>query len=305
MSRQDEIATAAIRKSTLKSIKEKKESRLLQLKKDYERQVQEINIMYATDSERLKAKYAAAEYAKNEKARKRAERKIETEKKNIALVAKERKLTLAEEIGSAIVQGIGIALFIAATAILNTLALSRFPANSSISKPLICTLYSVFGGSMILMYLFSCLQHALTNYTAKEVFNRLSHVLTFVAIGIVYSIYSLLVIKGVYGWILFGIVCGLIFIGAMFYAIAGRRFNILNIILCVIAGFSGIFLCKNLFDALKLAKFSLLISSGVIYLIGVIFYSLKKVKFMHLIGNCVMLAGSINIFFSMFYLYNL
>ena len=65
MSRQDEIAEKAVRKSTLKSLKEKKRSRLKQLKIDYENAVQQVNIQYAEDPERLKAKYAADEYAKN------------------------------------------------------------------------------------------------------------------------------------------------------------------------------------------------------------------------------------------------
>ena len=65
MSRQDDIAAKAVRKSTLKSIKEKKQVRLRQLKEDYEKSVQEINIQYSEDPERLKAKYAAENYDKN------------------------------------------------------------------------------------------------------------------------------------------------------------------------------------------------------------------------------------------------
>ena len=64
MSRQDEIAEKAVRKSTLKSLQKKKRSRLKQLKIDYENAVQQVQIQYAEDPERLKAKYAAEEYAK-------------------------------------------------------------------------------------------------------------------------------------------------------------------------------------------------------------------------------------------------
>ena len=85
MARQDEIAEKAVRKSTLKSLKEKKRSRIRQLKADYDKTIQEINIQYSEDPERLKAKYAAAEYAKNEKAKKRAEKRIENEQKIIEL----------------------------------------------------------------------------------------------------------------------------------------------------------------------------------------------------------------------------
>ena len=125
MSRQDEIAEKAVRKSTLKSLKIKKRSRLRQLKADYENAVQQVQIQYAEDPERLKAKYAAANYAKSEKAKKRAEKRIESEKRLIELSKASRRLTVGEEIGSSIVQGIGVALFIAATAILDSLAVAR------------------------------------------------------------------------------------------------------------------------------------------------------------------------------------
>jgi hemolysin III len=58
---QDEIASKAVRKSTLKSIKEKKKSRLKQLKIDYEKAVQDVHLQYAENPERLKAECAAAE----------------------------------------------------------------------------------------------------------------------------------------------------------------------------------------------------------------------------------------------------
>ena len=164
MSRQDDIAAKAVRKSTLKSIKEKKQVRLRQLKEDYEKSVQEIHIQYSEDPERLKAKYAAENYAKNERKQKIAAKRIETEKKLIEAEKKVRHLTVGEEIASSIVQGLGACLFIAGTAILDTIAISK--AQEYITTTII--FYSLFGVSMILMYLFSLLQHALTNFTANQ-----------------------------------------------------------------------------------------------------------------------------------------
>ena len=183
MSRQDDVAEKAVRKSTLKSLKKKKRSRLKQLKIDYENAVQQVNIQYAEDPERLKAKYAAAEYAKNEKALKRAEKRIASEKRILELTKNTRRLTTGEEIASSIVQGLGASLFIAGTAILDTLAMRNVTSffNTTI------VFYSLFGISMILMYLSSLLQHALTNISAKQVFDRLSHVLSFLIIGFGYK----------------------------------------------------------------------------------------------------------------------
>lgn len=298
MARQDEIAEKAVRKSTLKSLKEKKRSRIRQLKADYDKTIQEINIQYSEDPERLKAKYAAAEYAKNEKAKKRAEKRIANEQKIIELEKKSRRLSTGEEIGSSIVQGIGAALFIAGTAILDTLGIKEGMDFKSLT--IVC--YSLFGASMILMYLFSLLQHALTNINAKQVFNRLSHAWTFLIIGFGYTAYTITKIQGVAGWILFGIVWALVLIGILFYAIAGQKYERLNTVLYIIAGFSGLVLAKNLFEVLSAKSFAMLVLGGVFYLIGIIFYNLKKIKLMHLFGNIIMLFGSVYIFFSLFFI---
>jgi len=66
MTREDEIAAKSKRSSTLKSLKLKKMLRLQQLKDEYQTKVREVNIQYAEDPERLKAKYAADDYAKNQ-----------------------------------------------------------------------------------------------------------------------------------------------------------------------------------------------------------------------------------------------
>ena len=252
MSRQDDVAAKAVRKSTLKSLK----------------------------------------------AKKRAQKKIEIERKIIENSRKIRPLTLAEEISSSIVQGIGVALFIAGTAVLDTIAVRNLSSWVNTTT----VFYTLFGASMILMYLFSLLQHSITNLTAKTVFNRLSHVWTFLIIGFGYSVYAITKIEGLKGWILFGIVWSIVLIGILFYSIAGRKHEKLNIILCILAGFSGVFVASNLYHALSQKSFTMLILSAVFYLIGIVFYNLRKVKFMHLIGNIGMLIGSIFVFFSLFYI---
>lgn len=298
MSRQDDIAEKAIRKSTLKSLNEKKRSRIQQLKLDYENSVREVNIQFSENPERLKAKYAAAEYAKNEKARRRAERKIENAKKQIEQEKVLRRFSTAEEITSSIIQGIGLALFIAGTAILDTIAVRDLQSYFNTTV----VFYSLFGSSMIFMYLFSLLSHALTNFIAKNVFNRLSHIWSFLIIGFCYSVYTITKIQGIIGWTIFGIVWLLVLVGILFYAISGQKFRRLNIVLYCIAGFSGIVVIRNLYLILSAKSFLMLILGGIFYLVGVVFYNLRKIKFMHTIGNLIMLFGSIYIFFALFFI---
>lgn len=301
--RQDEIAAKAVRKSTLRSIAVKKRSRLKNLRITYEKQVREINIQYAEDPERLKAKYAAADYAKNEKAKKRAERKIANEKSQIEISKNSRIPTVGEEISSSIIQGIGACIFIAALAILDTIAVSNIETHKIES----IIFYSLFGASMILMYLFSTLKHSLTNAVAKQVFNRLSHVFSFLSIGFAYSAFTLIKViddslqNKLAGWILFGIVWAIVLTGIIFYSISGNKHDKVNIILASIAGFSGLVIANFLFKALSVDSFAMLITAAVFYMIAIIFYCLKKVKGMHFIANCLFLCGSIALFLSLFF----
>ena len=298
MSRQDDIAAKAVRKSTLKCLNVKRRSRIKALKETYEQSVRDVNIQFAEDPERLKAKYAAEDYAKTEKAKKKAEKRIASEKKVIDAEKNCRRFSISEEIGSAIIQGIGAALFIAATAILDTIAMRN--VTSFFNTTII--FYSLFGTSMILMYLFSTLQHALTNIYAKRVFNRLSHIFTFLIIGFGYSAYTITKMQGLKGWVLFGIVWAIVLVGVLFYAIAGKRFETLNLVLYVVAGFSGLIFANTLVKVLSPKSFSMLIFGAIFYIVGIVFYNLRKVKYMHMVGNIIILLGSINIFFSLFYI---
>ena len=295
---QDEIASKAKRKSTLKSLKLKKKFRLVKLRRDYEEEVRAIHIQYSKNPERLKAKYASDYYARSERKKARAQRRIEQEKKAIEYMEKERPLSTNEEIGSAIVQGIGTALFIAALAILDTLGVKDGMAYKNLT--IVC--FTLFSAFMILMYLFSCLHHAITAMVPKLVFERLSHVFTFLCMGFSYTTYTITKIQGLPGWIIFGFVWGVAVIGVLFYAISGRKHLKLNKILYALAGVSLFIMTGTLYNNLSTKSFAMLICSAAFYVIGFLFYNLRKIRFMHLVGNVFFLAANIYMFFSLLFI---
>lgn len=298
MSRQDDIAAKAVRKSTLHSIKVKKEARLRKLKEDYEAEVRKINIEYSKDPERLKAKYAAEEYAKNERAKRRAGKKVEKEQKILDMQNALRPFSNGEEIATSIVQGLGFAFAIVALALFDSLAVSDIQDYKNLS----IVIYTLFGSSLILMYLCSVFNHALRNYVAKEVFKRLSHVFTFLIIGFGYTAYTLTKIQGLFGWILFGIVWGVAIIGSILYAVFGSRLEKGIVAFYVITGWAGLAAAKVLYDVLSAKSLEMLAAAGIIYIVGLVFYNLRKVKWMHFVGNCIMLSGSIFMFLSLFFI---
>lgn len=295
---QDEIALKAKRKTTLKSLKLKKKFRLRKLRQDYENTVREIHIQYSKNPERLKAKYASEDYARTERKKTRAQRRIDLEKRAIEYMEQERPLSTNEEIGSAIVQGIGSALFIAALAILDTLGVR----DGMMFKNLTIVCYTLFSASMILMYLFSCLHHALTAMVPKIVFERLSHIFVFLCMGFSYTTYTITKIQGLAGWIIFGFVWGVSAIGVLFYAISGRKHYKLNKVLYALAGISLFAMPVTLFRSLPHESFGMLVASAFFYVLGFIFYNLRKFRFMHLVGNCLFLVANVYMFFSLFFI---
>ena len=303
MTRQDEIALKAVRASTLKSINEKRKSRIRQIKEEAERKIQEVNIQYSEDPERLRAKYAADEYARSEKARKRAEKNIAREKALIEKKKQIRQFTLAEEIFSSIVQGLGACLFIAGTAILDVLAYDKIKAEPY--SGLYLLFYSLFGGTMILMYIMSTLNHALRPEGAKEVFNRLSHIFTYFVIGFAFSSFTFRTLSSnwnILGIVIFGIVWVLCITGVIMYAIAGSRIELVNVIFCLVMGWISLIIIKQLYTILSTRSFSMLIISGIVYTLGLVFYRLRKIKFMRAIGDIIFLFGGVLLFFSLFFI---
>lgn len=299
MTRQDEIAARAVRRSTLKSLKVKKTLRIRQIKEQAVEQIRAVNIQYAEDPERLKAKYASEDYARTERNRKRAERRIAKEKLRIEFENKQRRYTTGEEIFSAIVQGLGIGLFIAATVLLVLRVQTNAPHDAMYKffMPSFCC----FSASMILMYIMSTLHHALTPDGAKEVFNRLTHAFIFLVLGCSYTAFSLTALHGPVGWILFGIVWVISLVGIVLYAVFGRRFDLGNMIFYLVIGWAALFVCKRLYHVLPAKSFGMLITSGLTYTLGIVFYRLGKIRYMHAICNVFMLMGSVYLFFSLFF----
>ena len=313
MTHEDEIAAKAARASTLKSLKIKKELRIKQLKQETAAKIREINIQYAEDPERLRAKYAADDYAKSEKARIAAERKIKKEKARIEKEAGLRPYTLGEEIFSSVVQGIGAALFIAATALLNVIAIGKVPAEYG-PNFVYHILFTLFGAITIFNYITSVLHHALTPSGAKEVFSRLCRIAIYMIIASAFTTYAYTAAKAhvinsaigaapLFCMIMCFVVWAICLTGILMTAIGGSKLEVVNIIFYAILGWSGLYIFAQLYHVITKPSFSLLLTSGLVYTLGLVLTNLRKVKYMHSIGNMVILFASVCMFFSFFFMF--
>ncbi len=195
--------------------------------------------------------------------------------------------SLKEEISNAISHGIGAALFIAGTVIMIVQA--------AIGKKgaLAITGVSIFGASLILLYLTSCLYHSLTNYKAKKVFRKLDHCMIFLLITGTYTPICLSLIGGFVGWSVWGINMACTVLGVTLNAISVRKFDKISQILYIIMGWSILMASYSVIKVIPLPGLLLVLLGGILYTLGTLFYRKKDVKFSHFVWHLFVILGSL------------
>lgn len=206
------------------------------------------------------------------------------------------KYTLGEELISSISHGVGALLGIAALVlciIRSCNPLNGFKLASSI----------VFGLTIILLYLMSCLYHALKVNRAKRVFRVFDHCTIFLLIAGTYTPFTLVTLRDTVGWWMFGIIWGAAVLGIVFNAISLKKFAKISVALYLIMGWMVIFSFKPLYESLARPGIWMLLGGGIAYTVGAILYGIgSKKKYFHSVFHFFCLLGTILHFFAV-YLY--
>ncbi len=205
--------------------------------------------------------------------------------------------TIKEEIGNSITHGIGALLSIAGLVIMLVFSALYGNAWHIVSV-------SIYGATLILLYTASTLYHAIQNEKAKKVLRIIDHSSVYLLIAGTYTPYTLILLWQYsisLGWTMFGIIWFLAILGIVFSSLFTGKFKKLSTSLYIAMGWFIIFVMPSLVNAMKIKDsivgIYLLISGGLFYTIGVIFYILKK-KYFHTIWHVFVLIGSILHFFS-------
>ncbi len=205
-----------------------------------------------------------------------------------------RPQTMGEEIANAVSHGVGAGLAIAGTVIAIIYACIYGRAISIVSA-------SLYGASLIILYVASTLYHSLTNKTAKKVFQIFDHCSIFILILGSYIPICLCLLPAALGWTFFGINVACTALGVVLNAIDMKKFKTFSMIAYIIMGWSVVFFWSPLKTQIDPRGLYLLIAGGIAYTVGVIFYKLKNVKYMHYIWHLCVLAGSVFHFFCMLF----
>lgn len=196
-----------------------------------------------------------------------------------------------EEIMNVITHGLGILFSIIGLIVLIQTA-------RSLGNTAHVVTFSIFGVTLILMYLASTLYHSCPPGRAKDMLKICDHSAIFLLIAGSYTPLTLLVLKGRLGWTLFAIVWIIALVGIALKVVFIKKFKILSTLIYIAMGWIVIFAIKPLYLSLNTESIAFLVAGGLFYTLGTVFYTSKKIKYSHAIWHLFVLAGSICHFFT-------
>ena len=197
--------------------------------------------------------------------------------------------SLGEEICNALSHGTGALL-----GVVQLIALLLYGKHDALTVASV----SVYGGSMILLYLISTLYHALGLNKAKKVFRVLDHCTIYLLIAGTYTPMTLLTMPGLTGTLLLTFVWSMAILGIVLNAVNMERFKVFSMVCYLGMGWSVVFVLPTLLAALNQFEFVFLLLGGIFYTVGAVLYGLgRKHAYVHFVWHLFVLAGSISQFF--------
>ncbi len=204
----------------------------------------------------------------------------------------DRVVSLREELANAVTHGVGLVLSLIGMPILVLTALSRGERMTVIGA-------SVFGATLIALYAASTLYHAIPHPTLKQRLRVVDHAAIYLLIAGTYTPFTLGVLRGTWGWTLFGIVWTLAALGVLFKIVFGSgAMAKLSTAIYVAMGWVIIIAIKPLMASMDHAGLMLLIAGGLCYTGGVIFYVDKRRAWTHPVWHLFVMGGSICHYFA-------
>src|SRR6478736_6083841 len=195
-----------------------------------------------------------------------------------------RTQTLGEEIASSISHGVGA---------LGSIAVTPFLIVNAIKSGAAAVVgASIFGATMIVLYLASTLYHAFPNSRTKRVFNILDHAAIFLLIAGTYTPFTLGVLWGAWGWSLFGVVWAIAIFGIVVKSVFGASSGKLSTSLYLAMGWIAVIAVKPFWENIPALGLIWLLAGGLMYSAGVIFFIAKNLRYAHFLWHLFVMAGT-------------
>ncbi len=202
-----------------------------------------------------------------------------------------RRITIINEMANALTHGIGALLAIAGLVLLVVFAAIHGNTWHVVS-------FSIYGSTLVLMYLASTLYHSVQKPHFKYIFRVIDHAAIFLLIAGTYTPFTLVTLQGTRGWVLFGVIWGLAVLGIFYKVFFINRHPVISTLFYVLMGWLIVFSIGDLLQNLPRGGLILLGAGGLCYTVGIIFYAGRERLFMHAIWHLFVLGGSICHYFA-------
>lgn len=215
-------------------------------------------------------------------------------KTDVTIKKPSKKYLIFVEVLNALTHGIGAVLSIVGLVFLYLKAIDnggRFSLTS----------YIIYGLSLITLYLSSTLYHSFKFTKIQKVFRRIDHSSIFLLIAGTYTPYTLLTIGGRKGWFFFAVIWTIALFGVLYKTFWFDKFTNLSVFLYIGMGWMSMFMIRSLYIGLGTGGFWLLVSGGLAFTLGVLFYVQKNIKMMHVVWHLFVMAGTTFMFLSIYF----
>jgi len=196
-----------------------------------------------------------------------------------------RPAPLREELANATTHGVGLLASLVGVPILLSTVASRGDAWQIAG----C---AVFAATLVGLYTASTLYHALPPSRAKRVLRLIDHSAIYLLIAGTYTPFTLGVLRGGWGWLLFGVVWSLAAFGILCKALLGFRYPHASTLFYLAMGWLAVVAVRPLAAALPGVGLGLLLAGGLLYTAGVVFFVWDRRPYCHMVWHVFVLGGS-------------
>ncbi len=194
--------------------------------------------------------------------------------------------SLPEEIANALTHGIGAALAIAAL-VLGVVYAARIDSAWAVVA------ISIYGGTLVSLFVISTLYHAIAHSGLKRLFLALDHCAIFLLIAGTYTGITLTLMHGTWqGWVIFGVVWALALCGMLLRLVWLRYMHPVFYLFYLGMGWIGFVFAETVKARIGPDALELIAIGGVCYTGGLVFYALRKLPFNHALWHLAVLAGA-------------
>lgn len=208
----------------------------------------------------------------------------------------------SEELANTLSHGLGALLSIAAIVLLLNFSVSNTEVNYDITNNTMRIIsFSVYGFSLLILFLASTFYHGVTNDKAKQIFKLLDHCAIYLLIAGTYTPLLLLSMQGMLGYSLMAVIWALAIGGIFFKVKFGHKYKKISLTTYIGMGFISFTILGELYKVLPSNAITLLALGGLVYVLGVFFYVQKRIPYNHAIWHLFVLGGAACHFFMIYW----